>query len=150
MSTDIWHYEYPVWLSHYKDNKLFNLLPTELVKMIISNIIDNVKERIKKQLLIKNLQQIKTQIHKIFDKNIENFHFYNNEKVCDMDIVKSILNHTAKTQDKPIKISHICCSGKGIVFEYLNDKTNDETNDETNDNKINDNIRKISRKHLNY
>ena len=119
MLTNIWQYERYIWLSHSKDNKLFGLLPPELVKKIISNIIDNVKVRIKQQILVKNLQQIKTQIHTIINTNQQTFHFYN-ENVCDIEIVKSILMHTAKIKNKSIKISHVCCNGKGIVFDYIN------------------------------
>jgi len=127
MSTDLWQYEYPIWLSNYKNNKLFGLLPPEIIKIIISNLIHNVKERIKKQILIKNLQQIKAQIYKIFDKHQENFHF-ENENVCDMDLVKSIIKYSSKIKNKPIKISHICCHGKGLVFTYKNKDTHKNPN----------------------
>jgi hypothetical protein len=121
MVLSIWQYEYPIWISHFKNKNLFGKLPNEIIKLIIANIIDNIKERIKKQLLIENMLDIKTRIHIMFDKNSENFHF-ENDIVCDMEIVKSILMHTAKIKNKPIRLCHICCSGKGIVFEYINNK----------------------------
>jgi hypothetical protein len=140
----IWQYECPIWTSHFKDNTLFGLLPPELVKIIISNIIDSIKIRIKQQILVKNMQQIKSRIYTIFNKNQENFHF-EKDIICDMDIVKSILSHTAKKQNKPIEISHICCSGKGIVFEYINNEPNDKYMNKIN---YNNDIRKKYKKKI--
>jgi len=140
----IWQYIRPIWASHFKDNTLFGLLPPELVKIIISNIMDSVKVRINRQILVKNMLQIKTRIYTIFNKNQENFHF-EKDVVCDMDIVKSILLHTAKTLNKPIEISHICCGGKGIVFEYTNNETNDKDMNKIN---YNNDIRKKYKKKI--
>lgn len=116
MITDLWLYQYPLWVSHYKSNILFGLLPTEIIKKINTIMITDI---LKQRLIIKNLNSTKTQIINVFNHNIENFHFQNGNKLCDIHIVKSILINISKTLNKPITISHICCNGNGIVFNYI-------------------------------
>jgi len=118
-NNNLWLYEYPLWVSNYKDNKLFGLLPQEILKPIIDIVM---KDIIKKRKIAYNLQYIKDKIVYILDKDIENCHFNEDDEcinMCDINIAKSILINLSKTMNKPIQISHICCSGKGIAFNYV-------------------------------
>ena len=122
MNNEYWSYEHLIWINHYKNSELFGLLPKELVKIIIDIMMKNIKYQLIKE---KNIQIIKKQIKTMFDTDGYNFHFQDNFR-CDMDIVKDILIQTSISTKKPIEISHICCSGKGIVFDYINTKNNSE------------------------
>jgi hypothetical protein len=118
MTTALWLYEYPIWINHCNDTKLFGILPQELVKYIINMVITNIV--IKRSKVI-NLPIIRSNIVRIFDNNTENFHFQPNI-LYDINIVKLILINISKIKNKPIIISHICCDGKGISFQYTNSK----------------------------
>ena len=118
-NKNLWLYEYPLWVSNYKDNKLFGLLPQEIIKTIIDIVM---KDIIQKRRIAYNLQLVKDKIVYILDKDIENCHFGEDDKcnnMCDINMAKSILINLSKTMNKPIQISHICCAGKGIVFKYV-------------------------------
>ena len=118
-NNNLWLYQYPLWVSKYKDNKLFGLLPQEILKIIIDIVINDI---IKKRKIAYNLQHIKDKIVYILDKDIINVHFDKDDKyntMCDINIAKSILINLSKTMNKPIQISHICCNGKGIMFNYV-------------------------------
>ena len=138
-TTNIWLYEYPIWLNHYKNDSLFGLLPKEIIKIIIDIVIRDI---IIKRLMLQNLQKTKEQIKIMLFNRIENFHF-DDEILVDMDIVKSILLQISKKLDIPIYIRHICCEGKGIMFDYINkiDKRNIceyiEDNEDNEDNEQN-------------
>ena len=58
-TTNIWLYEYPIWLNHYKNDSLFGLLPKEIIKIIIDIVIRDI---IIKRLMLQNLQKTKKQI----------------------------------------------------------------------------------------
>jgi hypothetical protein len=118
MVQDIWFYEYPIWVSYYKDNKLFGLLPREVIKTIIDIVMKNI---IKKRKKLSKLQLVKEQITYKLDNNATEFHFQNGIKLCNMNIAKYILLNLSKTMNKQIKFSHICCEGKGMMFEYVDD-----------------------------
>ena len=126
-NNNLWLYEYPLWVSNYKDNKLFGLLPQENLKPIIDIVM---KDIIKKRKIAYNLQYIKDKMLFILDKNKTNWHFdeddeYNNNisDISDISVAKSILINLSKKMNKPIKISHVCCDGKGVVFNYIGNIT---------------------------
>lgn len=122
---NLWVYQSPIWLSYYKGITHFGILPKEVIEIII-NIL--MKDIIIQRAKIENIKNVREQIVYMFNNNIENFHFKKGTS-CDMDIVKSILQHTSRIQNKPIKIQHECCSGDGLMFYYKEFDDDDEENE---------------------
>jgi hypothetical protein len=122
----LWNYEYPIWIGYFNEKCYFRILPLEIVKIIIDIVIKNI---VKKRQELYNLQLVKERITTILYKESTSFHLdydidndieIERDKFCDIYTAKSILINLSKTLSKPIIFSHICCTGKGLMFKYVN------------------------------
>ena len=124
MKNEIWSYECPLWVDYYTANTLFGLLPWEILKSIIDLVMKNI---IKKRQIFYNLRSVKEGMVNTLRRNRETFHFdyddYDDDDInlCDIYVAKSILINLSKTMNKPLIFSHICCTGKGLSFKYVDD-----------------------------
>ena len=109
---DIWNYEKNIWLS-YNKNGIFNKLPVDIIKYIIDLLIPNFK-------LLKNRNNITNKIENILINKRINFHLDKTDINYDIHEIKYILKDISEKLNIRIKISHICCNGKGIHFDYEN------------------------------
>ena len=113
---DIWKYEKYIWLSFNK-NGIFNKLHVDIIKYIINLLIPNFK-------LLINRNCIRNKIENILINKKINFHLDKNDFGYNIYEIKDLLKYISEKLNIKIKISHICCNGKGIHFEYENYKKN--------------------------